>query len=103
MQARTEADTPTLVAEPTWLLGPVIFAMAHAHERDGAPTWDNDPDRFDDFVDRAKWYEKGMRENERGQAVPRIISKLTGNTWRLIQDLSEEDKARLAKSGLWMG
>ena len=63
------------------------------------PTWDNDPETFNDFEDRVWWYERSLKPSEKKQAVPRIVRTLTGTPWLTIQDLSKKDLARLCDSG----
>ena len=63
------------------------------------PTWDNDPETFNEFEDRVWWYERSLKPSDKRQAVPRIVRQLTGTPWLTIKDLSKKDLDRLCNAG----
>ena len=68
-------------------------------KRDG-PRWDGQADTFNEFEDRCIRYERSLSENDKPQEVARIVGKLSGTSWKLIQDLSFEDQSRLCESSV---
>ena len=62
------------------------------------PHWDGSPDTFNEFEDRCIWYERGLSEKDKPQAVAKIVSRLHGTAWQVIKDLTSEDQARLCAS-----
>ena len=72
----------------------------HRDKHERIPSWNNDPDSFNEFEERALWYEKGLNDRDRRQAVARIVGTLSGPTWKLIQDLSKEDQTKLNTLGV---
>ena len=63
------------------------------------PTWDNDPETFNEFEDRVWWYERSLKPSDKRQAVPRVVRQLTGTPWLTIKDLSKKDLDRLCNAG----
>ena len=74
--------------------------MERTNERETVPRWDGQADTFNEFEDRCIWYERSLSEKDKPQAVARIVGKLSGTSWKLIQDLSSEDQSRLCESSV---
>ena len=74
--------------------------MAKERGNDRVPTWDNDPGSFNEFEERCSWYERGLSERDKPMAVARIVQRLSGDTWKAIEGLGEEDRGKLCKLGV---
>ena len=74
--------------------------MERTQERETVPRWDGQADSFNEFEDRCIWYERSLSEKDKPQAVARIVGKLSGTSWKLIQDLTTEDQGRLCESSV---
>ena len=55
------------------------------------PTWDGDPASFESFATSCKWYESGLKDNEKKLAAPRIWQRLSGVARSVVKHLEPKD------------
>ena len=73
---------------------------------DRLAVWDEDPDSFDDFVAKCRWYRDGLRKPEEGLAtahVVRLFAARGGKTWNMIQRLDNRYLRELFRLDICFG
>ena len=66
----------------------------------GVPTWKGESTSFEEYKERARWYEAGLSSRDVGVAVARLATGLTGQPWKLVQKLNPAARAELTRGGV---
>ncbi|CAK0843897.1 unnamed protein product [Prorocentrum cordatum] len=64
-----------------------------------APTWDGDVTRFQEYRERVKWYVAGLPHRDKQVAGARLAAALTGEAWKALEEVSDEGRELLEKTG----
>ena len=55
------------------------------------PTWDSNPETWNDYVADCRWYVAGLREKDRPLAAARLHRRLRGAAKRFVQHLDASE------------
>eukprot|EP00974_Lingulodinium_polyedra_P048754 4682638-Lingulodinium_polyedra.AAC.1 len=66
-----------------------------SEENKKVPSWDGDPDKFEEYRMRAELYVDGLDHRNRPYGASRLIANLRGAAWETMREVSREERKKL--------